>query len=99
MKIETAKAIVAAAEEIGLDSVRLYEDYSGRGMYGRTTTGVVADSWGDLIKCVALAAGHIAQDETDLDTPNEREDGLTLDDFVQDLDLSSDQMGRGLIVY
>lgn len=37
MKLEDAKAIVKAAEE---GDVELYENYSGRGMYGELTTGV-----------------------------------------------------------
>lgn len=40
MNIEHARLIVAAAEETGIEA-ELREDYSGRGMYGRKTAGVV----------------------------------------------------------
>lgn len=42
MQLKTAKAIVQAAAELGLE-ISLYENYSGRGMYGETTTAVTGD--------------------------------------------------------
>ena len=45
MKLETAKAIVKRInKKEGEEVARLYENYSGRGMFGRKTTGVVAPS-------------------------------------------------------
>lgn len=85
MKLEHAQAIVNAASDAGLD-VRLYEGYSGRGMYGKTTAGVVG-SLRDILACTAQAA--INQDH----------DGKG-DDLVCALaTTSSDSMGRDLIVY
>ena len=43
MKYEIAKLIVEAAEQAGLDGVTLYDGYSGRGMFGKTTTGIVTE--------------------------------------------------------
>jgi hypothetical protein len=40
MKLETAQAIVQAAESNDLQ-VSLYPSYSGRGMFGKTTAAVV----------------------------------------------------------
>lgn len=46
MKLETAKAIVKRInKKEGEEVARLYENYSGRGMFGNTTTGVVAPGW------------------------------------------------------
>lgn len=42
MKVEDAKKIVKCATRMGLD-VELYEEYSGRFMFGKTTTGVTGD--------------------------------------------------------
>jgi hypothetical protein len=43
MKKANAEKILAAMEDAGM-KCELYEDYSGRGMFGRTTTGIVCDS-------------------------------------------------------
>lgn len=87
MKTEHAKAIAEAATDIGLD-VTHREGYSGRGMYGRTTDGVVG-SQGDVIQAIAAVAHQMGQDG---------EDG---DEFVDAMGkLSFDNMGRSdLIVY
>jgi hypothetical protein len=47
MKLENAQAIVEFLEDQG-DEASVYEDYSGRGMYGRTTAGVVASEVSDV---------------------------------------------------
>jgi hypothetical protein len=88
MKIETAKAIVEAANVIGLE-VQLREDYSGRGMYGSTTAGVIGDP-GDITACAAYAA--FVQGEEGKDVENE--------EMVEDLrSMRSDSMGRDMIYY
>ena len=43
MYLEFAKAIVEVLEDEGVE-VELREGYSGRGMYGRMTTGIVIDN-------------------------------------------------------
>lgn len=46
MELKTAKAMVKRINKReGEDVAHVYEDYSGRCMYGRTTAGVVAPSW------------------------------------------------------
>lgn len=46
MKLATAKAMVKRINERdGEGTARLYENYSGRCMYGSTTTGVVLPGW------------------------------------------------------
>ena len=41
MKIENAEAIAEALQDEGIEA-EVHEDYSGRGMYGESTAGVVA---------------------------------------------------------
>jgi hypothetical protein len=53
MKKANAEKILAAMQDAGMDA-ELYEDYSGRGMFGRTTTGIVCGSPEDA----AWAAGQ-----------------------------------------
>ena len=53
MTLEDAQKIVDKAEEEGLD-VTLYENYSGRGMFGATTSGVVGSTV-DITEAATLA--------------------------------------------
>ncbi len=92
MKLETATAIAAAADESGLD-VQVREGYSGRGMGGKGTTALVYDSETDLRRSIAVAAVRVSEDQGAVDQTQ------TLDDFLEDLDFERDQMGRGWIVY
>jgi hypothetical protein len=46
MEMKEAKAMVRRINKReGEDTAHIYEDYSGRFMYGQKTTGVVAPSW------------------------------------------------------
>lgn len=91
MKEFVAKAIANALEEEGT-RVSIREDYSGRGMYGKTTFGVVAPDWAVLIRAVATAAVSIAENNTD-DSPDPH-------DFAREMGkLRWDNMGYDIIVY
>jgi hypothetical protein len=93
MKIEVAKALANAAAEIGVD-MDIREGYSGRGMYGKTTVGVICEDWPILLQCAALAGARVQEAE------HEDEDStLTLDEFVDGLIISHDSMGHRLIAY
>ncbi len=83
MQLKTAKAIVKAAEEMDL-TVTLREGYSGRGMYGKTTTGVVG-SHSDVMKAIAAAAMDCKKEDQE--------------EFLEDMDLATDSMGRSMIFY
>lgn len=74
-----------AAEEVGLD-IEVRDDYSGRGMYGKITHAIVADSLCDLIPALLC---HAAYDYVAV-----VEDGL-FDDFK----LRQDNMGLGIVLY
>jgi len=60
MKKETAERIVAY---IGEDAV-VYEGYSGRGMYGKTTFAVVAAWESDLIEACAELGYYDDEDDS-----------------------------------
>jgi hypothetical protein len=101
MKIEIAEIIVNAAEEIGLD-MSLRENYSGRGMFGKTTTGIIYNSEGDLLQAVGCAAANLKQAE--LEAPNYRDDSdtktLTVEEFLNAIRRTSrDNMGHSGIIY
>lgn len=91
MKTEHAKAIADAAIDIGLD-VTHREGYSGRGMYGRTTDGIVGNP-GHIIQAIAAAAHKMGYDEG----LSQESNG---DEFVDAMGkLSFDNMGCDQIVY
>lgn len=48
MKIEMAKFLKEASENAG-NECKIREEYSGRGMYGKTTVGIVVDSQEQLL--------------------------------------------------
>lgn len=94
MLLETAKLIVVAAEDIGYE-IQLRESYSGRGMYGKTTSGIVCDNLGDFVGAVAQAAANLADAETHVES-----EGMSTDDFISDVSaISTDSMGRSIIIY
>ena len=48
MKVDNAEAIADFMESEGVD-VTVHYDYSGRGMYNKTTTGVVTKNLADVV--------------------------------------------------
>lgn len=58
MKLETAKKLVEIGEEGGL-KCSLRASYSGRGMFGRETAGVVTESIPDLLYLAGLEGVEI----------------------------------------
>jgi hypothetical protein len=61
MDATLAKAIVDAVEGSGLE-ISVYPDYSGRGMYGKTTTGVVVDLESTFNQALVSLAFEIGRD-------------------------------------
>ena len=82
---ELAETIVSACEKEGF-TAQLYIDYSGRGMYGDKTTGVVADSEGDLL-CAIVNNSDMFDDHCSEYGQSDRSD------------FRVDSMGLGLIIY
>jgi hypothetical protein len=85
MTKEQAQFIVDAILETG-EEANVYENYSGRGMYGDTTTGVVTDlSAGQILAAVVNQIKYSELDPSEI---------VELDENV-----SQDSMGRGIIIY
>lgn len=84
MNKEVAKAIVSAAQE-GFFDIELIKDYSGRGMYGKTTCGVVMsyDGWKST---VAEATSKLSGDARE--------------NFINELkNIRTDNMGKFQYIY
>ena len=88
MKLEVAKFLQEATENAG-ESCDLREDYSGRGMYGRTTAGIAVESeaslWGNVMQYI----------QDNMDEENFREQFSELE-FPQ---FHTDSMGMQTIIY
>lgn len=55
-------ALTAAAESLGIDCTP-YEDYSGRGMYGKTTCAVTVSSIAGIAAITAIAGRSMSEAE------------------------------------
>lgn len=87
MKKTTADLLVSAAEDNDID-LEVYDNYSGRGMYGTKTCGVVGNLR-DLIASVAIASREFKDEES-----------YSHEDFVDDLqNMRTDNLGRDFIYY
>jgi hypothetical protein len=88
MKLADAKRIVDIMDE---DETTLYEDYSGRGMYGERTAGIVTASRDRdyLVECL--------ERELDLDYEDDREEHERLSNAIMRARL--DNMGMEYIFY
>ena len=72
-------------EEYDETDVYVYENYSGRGMYGETTTGIVVPSLVELTRYTIMYSRELYEN---------------FGDQYNDLpDLSMDSLGRSYIVY
>lgn len=99
MDAKIAKLIVEKAGDIGLE-LRLYERYSGRGMFGRETAGIVGDM-GDIQRAMVLAAYEIGRDEASaIDEDEQGEDRVSYEDLDSALGrLKWDSLGRDSVCY
>ena len=89
MKETYAKAIVEAANDECVNA-SVYENYSGRGMYGETTTGVTLEDDGILPVLTARVALRLSSQNHNLD----------VDEFIEEIrSLRSDNLGRDVIIY
>jgi hypothetical protein len=88
MTSEAANFLVNVADSYGIEA-RLRDDYSGRGMYGSSTHGIVTDEPIHLLSCaIDYAASEAAYDENTDNIPNFSEERF-----------STDNMGYDTIIY
>lgn len=91
MKLKTAQAIIEAAETNSFE-MELREGYSGRGMFGKTTVGIVYKNLGDLLTATAEAA-------VELYRKDQEDNGSRFDKFIVDIPDNTDSMGLDSIIY
>lgn len=89
MKAEVAKQLVEAAERVGF-ACEVYPDYSGRGMFGARTTGIVVPSMRAYAAACAEMGYRFAENG---DTAG------AMAAFRELKSVRSDNMGRDVIVY
>jgi len=91
MDKELAEKLVEVLQE-ELEDVEIYIDYSGRGMYSKTTTGITFK--GDVIDVVKAVINHAhefcLEDNDELGYPDAE---FTINN------LRADSMGLGTIIY
>lgn len=93
MTIEQANFLKRVTEDQGNQECDIRESYSGRGMYGRETVGIVVDSIPQLLTDVLnFVNDHIGEDENDQLVWNSTE----IPHFNR---FSTDNMGRSMILY
>jgi len=81
MERELAEKLVEKLQEIGDDKAELYEEYSGRFMYGETTTGVEFSDFSKLLEAIYLI-GVEDGDYMDYDFSSLRIDNLALNYII-----------------
>jgi hypothetical protein len=92
MKLEHAERIVKAAADSGHE-LHLLKDYSGRGMFGKTTAAVTGEQ-GHVVHAIACAAVEMAHSSSG------SADEDRIDDFLRAVGrLSWDEMGHDVIAY
>lgn len=100
-----ANTLVEILSDDGVEA-QIYENYSGRGMFGKTTTGIVIDCQiGDVLALVIQEALNADSSRfNDISTENESNQGehVNMEELVSPLDItgiSSDNMGLNTILY
>ena len=58
MDVNNAKELVKILQDKGWEA-ELYENYSGRGMYGKTTTGVTTDARPNTMDALSEQGGEL----------------------------------------
>ena len=94
MDLELAETLVQVLEDEGIEA-ELRESYSGRGMYGRETAGVVLreGNVGDIVQAVINNASCFIAEENEPVEFFDLSERFTVSGFRQD------SMGTGIIIY
>lgn len=89
MELHAAELVKKAADYNDYD-ISIYKEYSGRGMFGETTTGLVCSDINVLIKVIAFASKMFTPDDN----------YLFFEDFLNDLlPVKMDSLGKDVIFY
>lgn len=79
------------------NNMELYEGYSGRGMYGKTTTAITTDSFTDFFDAVGELMLDMVQDAMFRGEEYDIKDAEELAKVLSNL--QQDSMGRGMVIY
>lgn len=84
MTKDQAQFLVTALENNsnGESRAELYEGYSGRGMYGDKTTGVVFSRFGELLEAALVEAKENSEELPDFEGADIRQDSLGMDIII-----------------
>jgi hypothetical protein len=85
MKQSTAEALKRAGDWVGVE-VTIHPDYSGRGMFGKTTVAIELEAPSELSVLVAVATKMYVSD-------------VDFKGFLADVCFKQDKMGHGVILY
>ncbi len=88
LKLEIAQALKSAADDLGIE-MEVYEDYSGRNMYGHPTAAVIYEKESDLMKAAALAVRKQTENDPD----------CLAHDMIDELPERRDNLGNDLLAY
>ncbi len=88
MELKLAERIVDACDNAGIES-SIREDYSGRSMFGETTTGVIVESMGAAMAAIISFAHEFVEYV---------EDGLVDPEF-EPTGFRTDSRGHDTIIY
>lgn len=93
MKKEIAELLIEHNRDLNL-----YENYSGRGMYGKTTTGISCDDMAQVMEAVGECFLDMIYDASSIH--NDTYDTSDAEDLVDALtNFQTDSLGLGIIVY
>jgi hypothetical protein len=99
MKHEVAEFLVDNSD----GTISLREGYSGRGMYGKETTAIVAENINDILNAAGMAFEALVREALDLDSENEKTATAILrqtQEIQGELsEIRYDSYGRGMIFY
>lgn len=94
MELNLAKRIIDACDNAGVEA-RIREEYSGRNMFGKTTTGVIVQGLTDVESLTDTMAAIISFAHEFIEYV---EDGLVDPEF-QPTGFNTDSIGRDVIIY
>jgi len=99
MHCKVAKMLCAAGLEMGQE-YEIYEDYSGRGMYGKATTALTIDNKDSLLQAVAEAMLNFEFYKENTPEPKCDEENITPRDFVTSIGgIKFDSLGLKTVAY
>ena len=100
MNIDTAKFINGAFVHAGNEGCDIREEYSGRGMYGKSVPALVVDNPGDVLPiCLGYVKDRLEDIAESGDIAALKRYVEALPDFTEMASLRMDNMGNRTVLY